>query len=167
MNSREIRQLSVVSCRAGPADVWLKSDGAWTTGLGRILMRNIRLDIAYDGTDFFGWQRQPNVPTIQACLESALERIVGERIALNGSGRTDAGVHAMNQVANFKTGSVIPVDGLMKALNNILPSTVRITCVEGVAESFHARYGARSKTYRYRILCAPVTSPFLARFVYH
>lgn len=129
-------------------------------------MRNIRLIVSYDGTDFFGWQRQPTVPTIQGAIETAIEQIVGEKISLHGSGRTDAGVHALNQVANFKTRGAIPCDNLLKALNNLLPLSVRIKRVEDVAESFHSRHDARSKTYRYRILTAPVASPFIARFVH-
>ncbi len=130
-------------------------------------MRNIRLIVAYDGTDYFGWQRQPNVPTIQACLESAIEKTVTERVTLYGSGRTDAGVHAQNQVANFTTANSIPTDGLAKALNNLLPPTVRVKSALDVAESFHARHGARGKIYLYRILSAPVASPFVSRFVHH
>src|SRR5579863_9056244 len=130
-------------------------------------MRNIRLIISYDGTDFFGWQRQPNVPTIQSALETALEKILTEKITLYGSGRTDAGVHALNQVANFKTTSAIPRENLLKALNNLLPLSVRIKKVEDVAESFHARHDANSKIYRYRILCGSVASPFVVRFVHH
>jgi len=130
-------------------------------------MRNIRLTLSYEGTEFFGWQRQPNVPTVQGCVESAIEKIVAERVTLYGSGRTDAGVHALNQVANFKTASSIPADGLTKALNNLLPSTVRVRSACDAAESFHARHDARCKTYRYRILGAPIASPFLARFVHH
>jgi tRNA pseudouridine38-40 synthase len=113
-------------------------------------MRNIRLLIAYDGTDFHGWQRQSNALTVQECLESAIERILGERAQVWGSGRTDAGVHALNQVANFKTDCPIPCENLVKALNDA-----------------HARYDVRSKTYRYRILQAPVCSPFLWRLVWH
>lgn len=130
-------------------------------------MRNIRLVIAYDGTDFHGWQRQPDLPTIQGFLESAVEKIVGERITLNGSGRTDAGVHAANQVASFRTNCKIPCPNLLKALNNLLPPSVRIKSAENAAEPFHARYDARSKTYRYRVLLAPIASPFMTRFVYH
>jgi tRNA pseudouridine38-40 synthase len=130
-------------------------------------MRNVRLVIAYDGTDFHGWQRQPNVLTVQACLEEAVGRIVGERAQVWGSGRTDAGVHAMNQVANFKTGCPIPCENLVRALNDVLPPTVRIKEARQVSEKFHARYDVRSKTYRYRILQAPVCSPFLWRFVCH
>ena len=130
-------------------------------------MRNIRLHIAYDGTDFHGWQRQPDLPTIQGCIEAVVEKITTERVNLCGSGRTDAGVHASNQVANFKTASNIPCTNLVTALNNLLPSTVRVKSADEMAESFHARYGARSKTYRYRILQASIVSPFVARFVYH
>lgn len=130
-------------------------------------MRNIRLTLAYDGTDFHGWQRQPNLPTIQECLESALSRLVGEAARVWGSGRTDAGVHAANQVANFKTACPIPCANLAKALNDLLPPSVRIKEAAEAGPDFHARYHARSKTYRYRILLAPVCSPFLWRFVCH
>src|SRR5208337_2350776 len=123
--------------------------------------------IAYDGTDFHGWQRQSNALTVQECLESAIERILGERAQVWGSGRTDAGVHALNQVANFKTDCPIPCDNLVKALNDALPPTVRIKESHEVSPKFHARYDVRSKTYRYRILQAPVCSPFLWRFVWH
>jgi tRNA pseudouridine38-40 synthase len=130
-------------------------------------MRNLRLLIAYDGTDFHGWQRQPNVLTVQECLESAIERVLGERAQVCGSGRTDAGVHALNQVANFKTDCLIPCENLVKALNDVLPPTVRIKHACAVSAQFHARYHVRSKTYRYRILQAPMCSPFLWRFVWH
>ena len=130
-------------------------------------MRNLRLIISYDGTDFHGWQRQPDAPTVQACLESALERILGERVQVCGSGRTDAGVHALNQVGNFKTACRIPCENLLKALNNTLQPTVRIKDISEVPLSFHARHDARSKTYRYRILQAPVASPFVNRFIWH
>jgi tRNA pseudouridine38-40 synthase len=130
-------------------------------------MQNIRLVVTYDGTDFHGWQRQPNLPTIQECLETSLARLTGEAAHVWGSGRTDAGVHALNQVANFKTASPIPCENLAKALNNLLPPTIRIKEAREVAESFHARYDVRSKTYRYRILQASVCSPFLGRFVCH
>ncbi len=130
-------------------------------------MRNIRLIVAYDGTDFNGWQRQPNAPTIQGCIETAIAKITGEPVSLYGSGRTDAGVHALNQVANFKTECRIPCANLAEALNSLLPLAVRIKQAEEVPQSFHARYDVKSKSYRYRILPAPVASPFVARFVYH
>ena len=130
-------------------------------------MRNLRLIISYDGTDFHGWQRQPDAPTVQECLESAIERILGEKVQVSGSGRTDAGVHALNQVANFRTACKIPCENLLKALNNTLQPTVRVKDVREVPLRFHARYDVRSKTYRYRILQAPVASPFVNRFVWH
>ncbi len=130
-------------------------------------MRNLRLIMSYDGTDFHGWQRQPDAPTVQECLESAIERILGEKVQVYGSGRTDAGVHALNQVANFRTGCKIPCENLLKALNNTLQPTVRVKDVREAPLRFHARYDVRSKTYRYRILQAPVASPFVNRFVWH
>jgi tRNA pseudouridine38-40 synthase len=130
-------------------------------------LRNILLVLAYDGTDFHGWQRQPNVPTIQACAEEALERIVGSPVQLWASGRTDAGVHAANQVANFKTDSRIPCSNLVKALNDVLPPVVRVKEAREVSDKFHARYDAQSKTYRYRIHQGRVCSPFVWRFVWH
>jgi len=130
-------------------------------------MRNIRLIIAYDGTDFHGWQRQPRVPTVQEILEARIARIVGNPVRLCGSGRTDAGVHAAGQVANFQTACPIPCKSLMVALNDGLPPTVRIRKAQEVHHTFHARYDAQSKTYRYRILQAPLCPPFLCRFVHH
>jgi tRNA pseudouridine38-40 synthase len=130
-------------------------------------MRNLCLVIAYDGTDFHGWQRQPNAPTVQGSLEDTLARITAAEVKLYGSGRTDAGVHAANQVANFQTGCRIPCDNLRKALNDLLPPTIRIKEVREVPARFHARYDARAKRYRYRILEATICSPFLWRFVEH
>jgi tRNA pseudouridine38-40 synthase len=130
-------------------------------------LRNLRLILSYDGTDFHGWQRQPDAPTVQECLESAIERIVGEKVQVYGSGRTDAGVHALNQVANFQTACKIPCENLLKALNNTMQPTVRVKDVSEAPPRFHARYDARSKTYCYRILQAPVASPFVNRFVWH
>lgn len=130
-------------------------------------MRNIRLVIAYDGTDFCGWQRQPGAATVQACLEKVIAGLVGHRVTACGSGRTDAGVHALNQVANFKTSSPIPCGNLAKALNDALPPTVRVKEAQEVSAQFHARFDASSKSYRYRILQAPICPPFLWRFVCH
>ncbi len=130
-------------------------------------MRNLRLVLAYDGTEFHGWQRQPDAPTVQGCLEERLAKLTGAPVHVWGSGRTDAGVHAANQVANFKTGCPIPCPNLLKALNNLLPPSVRVKQIDEVPEDFHARYNVRSKTYRYRILQAPICSPFLWRFVCH
>lgn len=130
-------------------------------------MRNLRLLVSYDGTDFHGWQRQPDTPTVQGRLEAILAKITGVPVHVWGSGRTDTGVHALNQVANFKTECPIPCENLLKALNNLLPPSVRVKRVEQAPERFHARYDVRSKTYRYRILQAPICSPFLWRFVCH
>ncbi|MGH9327719.1 MAG: tRNA pseudouridine(38-40) synthase TruA [Terriglobia bacterium] len=130
-------------------------------------MRNLRLDIAYDGTDYFGWQCQPEKPTIQGCIESALERVLAERVRLIASSRTDAGVHATGQVANFPTAVPIPCPNLQKALNDTLPLSIRILGVREATPDFHARYHARVKIYRYRIVQAPVPSPFIARFAHH
>jgi tRNA pseudouridine38-40 synthase len=130
-------------------------------------MRNIRLILAYDGTDFHGWQRQPDAPTIQACLEDALAKLTGAPVQVCGSGRTDAGVHALHQVANFHTASTIPCANFVKALNDLLPPTVRVKGADDVSPAFHARYDVLHKTYRYRILLTPVCSPLLCRFVCH
>jgi tRNA pseudouridine38-40 synthase len=130
-------------------------------------MRNIRLLLAYDGTDFHGWQRQPDAPTIQACLEDAIQKLTGAAAPVCGSGRTDAGVHASHQVANFHTASTIPCSNFVKALNDLLPPTVRVKSAHEVAPAFHARYDVLRKTYRYRIVLTPVCSPLLWRFVCH
>jgi tRNA pseudouridine38-40 synthase len=130
-------------------------------------MRNIRLILAYDGSDFRGWQRQPDAPTIQGCVEDAVQKLTGAPVQVFGSGRTDAGVHAAHQVANFQTASTIPCANFVKALNDLLPPTVRIKEADEVSADFHARYNVTRKTYRYRIVTTPVCSPLLWRFVYH
>ena len=129
--------------------------------------RNIRLVLAYDGTDFCGWQRQPSFPTVQGLLEETIVRLCQEPVTLYGSGRTDAGVHALAQVANFTTSCRIPCGNLVKALNALLPATVRVREAAAVTPEFHARYHVRSKTYRYRIVRAPVCLPFISRFAWH
>jgi len=130
-------------------------------------MRNLKLILAYDGTDFHGWQVQPHAPSIQGTLASAVGRITGENVLPQGSGRTDAGVHALGQVATFPTESVIPAANLAVALNDILPPTIRVLeCVE-VPENFHARKSVAAKTYRYRIYRGAICPPFLARYVWH
>jgi len=130
-------------------------------------MRNLKLALAYDGTDFCGWQVQPDAPSIQGTLGSAIGRITGENVLPQGSGRTDAGVHALEQVATFPTDSVIPAANLALALNDILPPAIRILACDEVPASFHARKSARSKTYRYRIYRGRICPPFLARYVWH
>ncbi|MFQ5927302.1 MAG: tRNA pseudouridine(38-40) synthase TruA [Terriglobia bacterium] len=130
-------------------------------------MRNIKLTLAYDGTDYYGWAIQPNVPTIQGTVVDILERITQERIRLHGCGRTDAGVHALGQVAHCKLRSTLPAEKLQRALNCLLPPSIRVTAVKEVPGDFHARWHAKAKTYRYRILRAPVCPPFVWRYVYH
>jgi tRNA pseudouridine38-40 synthase len=130
-------------------------------------MRNVKLVLAYDGSEFSGWQVQPEVATIQATLASAIGRLTGEKVLPQGSGRTDAGVHALAQVASFNTESTIPIDHLVQALNHILPPSIRVLEAQEVALEFHARKSARAKTYRYRMYRAPTCPPFLARYVWH
>jgi tRNA pseudouridine38-40 synthase len=125
------------------------------------------LTLAYDGTDFAGWQVQPHAATIQGTLVSVIGRLTGENVLPQGSGRTDAGVHALAQVASFSTASPIPTENFMRALNDILPPAIRVLEVHEVPPEFHARRSVRAKTYRYRILREPVCSPFLARYVWH
>jgi len=109
-------------------------------------MRNFKLVIAYDGTDFCGWQVQPDAPSIQGTLASAIGRITGEKVLPQGSGRTDAGVHALAQVATFATESVIPAANLQIALNDVLPASIRVLEASEVAAEFHASKSARAKT---------------------
>jgi tRNA pseudouridine38-40 synthase len=130
-------------------------------------MRNIKLTIAYDGTDFAGWQVQPDTATIQGTLASAIGRITGEKVLPQGSGRTDAGVHALAQVASFELASRIPAEGLVVALNDTLPASIRIVSAADVSDDFHARKSARAKTYRYRIFRDAICLPFAARYVWH
>ena len=129
--------------------------------------RNLKLILAYDGCDFAGWQVQPDRATIQGTLAAAVEKVTGESVLPQGSGRTDAGVHALAQVASLKIASPIPAANLGVALNDTLPASIRVLSVEEVAEDFHARKSARAKTYRYRIYRGKICPPFLARYVYH
>jgi tRNA pseudouridine38-40 synthase len=124
--------------------------------------RNIVLLLEYDGTRYHGWQRQPDTPTIQETVEEALGRLTGERLALIGSGRTDAGVHALGQVANFHTASAIPLQAFSLGLNALLPPDIAVLAAHEAPPEFHARKSARTKTYEYRILNRPQRSP-LAR----
>src|SRR5437763_2353693 len=130
-------------------------------------MRNLKLTVAYDGTDFAGWQIQPGAATVQGTLASAIGRITEEKVLPQGSGRTDAGVHALAQVATFQTASMIPVGNFVIALNDILPASIRVLAVEEVAADFHPRKSARSKTYRYRMYREAICPPFLSRYVWH
>lgn len=125
-----------------------------------------KLTLAYDGADYFGWQVQPGRSTIQGELQAALGRLVGEAPLPQGSGRTDAGVHALAQVASFSLSAPIPPENLLRALNRTLPPAIRVTEAKPVRGTFHARHSARAKTYEYRIFRGELCPPFLARYVY-
>jgi tRNA pseudouridine38-40 synthase len=130
-------------------------------------MRNLKLTLAYDGSEFSGWQVQPDAPTVQGTLASAIGRVTGEKVLPQGSGRTDAEVHALAQVASFVTESPIPPENLVVALNDVLPGAIRVMRVEEAALDFHARHSAKAKTYRFRMYRAGICPPFLARYVWH
>jgi len=115
-------------------------------------MRNIKIIIEYEGSNYFGWQKQPEGPTIQETIENALEKITGESIALLGSGRTDSGVHARGQVASFKTESHIKATEFQMGLNSTLPKDITILDAQEVDQDFHAQFSTRSKVYNYQIL---------------
>lgn len=126
-----------------------------------------KLTIQYDGTDYVGWQRQATGSSIQGLLEAALEPIEGKTVAVHGAGRTDAGVHAVAQVASVALDTRLDEHALRRALNAVLPPDVRVTAVERVADDFHARFSAREKTYEYRIVNGPFVSPFEHRYAWH
>ena len=130
-------------------------------------MRNFKIVLAYDGSEFSGWQIQPDAATIQGTLASAIGRVTGEKVLPQGSGRTDAGVHALAQVATFALESPIPPQNLVKALNDILPPSIRVIEATEAQLQFHARKSAHAKTYHYRIHRGAVCPPFLARYVWH
>ncbi len=130
-------------------------------------MRNIKLLIEYDGTNYHGWQVQPNALTIQEVMEEKIKVMTQQRVRLIASGRTDAGVHALGQVANFKTTSSIPVDGFQRGLNSLLPPDIIVKSAEEVEARFHAQYGAKRKTYRYVILNREVPSALYRNYSWH
>ena len=130
-------------------------------------MRRIRITVSYDGTEFHGWQVQPGLPTIQGVLESILGEIEGGPVHVAGSGRTDAGVHALGQVAAFTLSNPIPLDNLRRAVNCQLPPAVRVLSVAGADPEFHPRFQAKAKTYEYRIHRTEVCDPFEWRYVHH
>ncbi|MCS6884202.1 MAG: tRNA pseudouridine(38-40) synthase TruA [Acidobacteriota bacterium] len=131
-------------------------------------MRNIRLTLQYDGTNYSGWQVQASGrPTVQGTLLAVLRRIEGREVKLHAAGRTDAGVHALAQVANYFSAKHLPCDNLKRAINASLPPDIRVTDVAEVDASFHARYCAKLKTYRYTIVLSQTVSPFEYRYVYH
>ena len=125
-----------------------------------------KLTLAYDGTEFRGWQVQPGERTIQGELQAALGRVTGESPMPQGSGRTDAGVHALGQVASFALAAPIPAENLQRALNRTLPPSIRILEARAVPNVFHARHSAVAKTYEYRVFQGTICPPTLARYVY-
>ena len=132
---------------------------------GRRTERNIKLVIAYDGTRFSGWQAQGNTPnTIQALVEEAIHKALGEKAALIGASRTDAGVHSNGQTANFKTRTAFGAKAMQAAINENLPSDVVVVAVEDMHERFHARYNAEGKTYCYKIWNKPTQNPFQRKY---
>ncbi|HLK18865.1 MAG TPA: tRNA pseudouridine(38-40) synthase TruA [Bryobacteraceae bacterium] len=130
-------------------------------------MRRIKIQLSYDGTDYHGWQVQPGLATIQGTLEEVISGIEGKPVQVAGSGRTDAGVHALAQVAAFTLENPIPVENLKRAANRLLPRDIRITQAEEVAPDFHPRFQAKAKTYEYRIFRNEICPPFERRYVYH
>ena len=130
-------------------------------------MRRIRIELSYDGTNYHGWQVQPDLSTIQGTLEAVLSEIEGRAVSVSGSGRTDAGVHALAQVAAFSLENPIPVENLRKAVNRLLPTDIRVTRVEEASLDFNPRFDAKRKTYEYRIFRGEICPPFERRYVCH
>jgi tRNA pseudouridine38-40 synthase len=130
-------------------------------------MRTFKLILQYDGTNYVGWQRQSTGTSIQAVIEDALAPIEGRAVTIHGAGRTDAGVHALGQVASVRLGTAIDAPTLGRALNAVLPRDVRVAAVHEVSDGFHARFSAIGKTYAYRIVNAPFVSPFLFKYAWH
>ncbi|HEY2845563.1 MAG TPA: tRNA pseudouridine(38-40) synthase TruA [Bryobacteraceae bacterium] len=130
-------------------------------------MRRVRITVSYDGTEYHGWQIQPGLATIQRALEVVLSEIEGDVVHVDGSGRTDAGVHALGQVAAFTLSNPIPLPNLQKAMNRLLPRDIRVLDVAEAAASFHPRFDALAKTYEYRLLRVEICAPFERRYVYH
>jgi tRNA pseudouridine38-40 synthase len=130
-------------------------------------MRNIKFTIAYDGTDFNGWQAQPGQPTVQGTLADVLEKLTQIRPMIYAAGRTDAGVHAAGQVVNFKTQSALDAEEFQRACNALLPPSIRVNAAQEVGPDFHSRWDALAKTYRYRIFRGRVVPPFLWKYVQH
>lgn len=129
-------------------------------------IRNIKLTIEYDGTRYCGWQTQPRQTSIQSVLEAAIKTIVKEPVKLTAAGRTDAGVHALGQVANFKTNCAIPIPNLIPALNSILPPDIAVKQATAVSSSFHARRDAKYRTYQYRIYNHKIPNVFQHNYTY-
>jgi tRNA pseudouridine38-40 synthase len=152
---------------AMPVTILIQASVGWPTRSQAMPIRNLKLVLSYDGSEFSGWQAQPDCPTVQGTLASAIGRITGEKVLPQGSGRTDAGVHALAQVASFTTESSVPAENFVKALNDILPASIRVLEANEMPLDFHARKSAQAKTYRYRMYRAPICPPFFARYVWH
>jgi tRNA pseudouridine38-40 synthase len=130
-------------------------------------MKNFKITIEYDGSAYHGWQRQATGRTIQGEIESALAIMTGNRISVTGSGRTDAGVHALNQTANFKCVTSLSPEIFLKGLNSLLPKDIVITSCESVPDKFHARYDVKSKTYHYRLLNRLLPAAIYRQYAWH
>ena len=130
-------------------------------------MKNIKIIIEYDGTDYHGWQCQANLPTVQETIEDAIKQITKEKVKITGSGRTDAGVHAMGQVASFLTETQMDSETLRKALNSTLPRDISIIKAQEVPDDFHAQFSSRSKVYEYRIFNRPHPPALQRNRVWH
>jgi tRNA pseudouridine38-40 synthase len=130
-------------------------------------MTTFRVSLAYDGTDYVGWQRQANGVSIQAIIEDALRALDGREVPVTGAGRTDAGVHALGQVASFTIARDLMPDALIRAINAHLPRAIRVLSAEEASPAFHPRFNARTKTYRYRLWNDEVMSPFESRYAWH
>jgi len=130
-------------------------------------MKNFKITIEYDGSEYHGWQRQAASRTIQGEIEKALATMTENRISVTGSGRTDAGVHALNQTANFRCATMLPPEVFLKGLNSLLPNDIVITSCESAPDQFHARYDVKSKTYHYRILNRPLPAAICRQYAWH
>jgi tRNA pseudouridine38-40 synthase len=130
-------------------------------------MRTLKLTLQYDGTRYVGWQRQAEGTSIQGLLEAALQPLAGAPVTVHGAGRTDAGVHALGQVASVTMATTLDGGTIVRALNAVLPPDVRVTSVEDAPADFHARFSATGKVYEYRIVNAPIVSPFIQRYAWH
>jgi tRNA pseudouridine38-40 synthase len=130
-------------------------------------VRTLKLTLQYDGTQYVGWQRQAEGTSIQGLLEAALQPLAGTPVTVHGAGRTDAGVHALGQVASVTMATTLEGGTLVRALNAVLPPDVRVMAAEDAPAEFHARYSATGKRYEYRIVNAPIVSPFIHRYAWH
>ena len=130
------------------------------------MTQNIKLVVSYDGSDFYGFQRQPDSPTIQGLLENVISHTLGDSSPVTGASRTDAGVHAVGQTVNFFASESVPVEKIPSILNRALPVSVRVQSAEKVSSQFNARWSALSKTYHYDFAIGKISSPFWGRFAH-